>query len=506
MIPGVGQAYDSLSSLAQNAGQVGSDITSYPSNVASAFQSGVSQATQGYQQAKSATNPLQLLEGSASSAAGGLSAAFSPVAPIGKTALDATGVTPQINQATDAISNNPSVQQFASSPAGDVATRAMQDLQNVNTIAGSVAGFEPGVAAATHVATDAPSLIGQTGAKIDSSVTSLLGDKPTPVLRAQATNDINKALSNTGKTTASGLLSKDSNRLAGMETLYAMTKDQPITRSDGTTFTFDPTHITDPHDLLSAFVQAKNALWSKVESGLQKGASIPLDYAPAVKTLQDVIQNSDSASLRAHATARLAELGTLAQKGPQAAQRYLQEELNPRIGAAVTGATDAPNVKLDATLAHNVNGVLDTGLSKVNDASIRPFKTMYANLKSIEPDLVRTVQKTVRLPGGGIPQYLNDFGNIDLLDAIFTHNPALFVARGAAKKFIANRLGIQRDSMDHLSKAFQSIGKYVGSPKPMTDAPVLALPPGTPGAGSSVGSGATINLPATGENNGRTTF
>lgn len=102
--------------------------------VADAFKGGISQAKSGYQQAKNATNPLQLLEGGAKLAAGGIGAAFSPLAPIMKP------VEMGVNYAADKISNSPSVQKFAQSKTGETTSRIAEDVANVNTIAGAVAG------------------------------------------------------------------------------------------------------------------------------------------------------------------------------------------------------------------------------------------------------------------------------------------------------------------------------------------------------------------------------
>lgn len=447
------------------------------SAVGSAFQGGVQQAKQGFDQARTATNPIDLLEGGLSTAAGVATAAASPLAPVTKP------LEPIIGAAADKISDLPAVQKFAQSDAGAATSRIVQNVANADTVMGAVAG------ARTAPAEAAASLPGKVAEQLPSPY------KTTSDLKASATADINKALSNTGKASATGLLNKDSNRLSGLETLYTMTKDQPVTRSDGSQFSFDPTHIENPTDVVSAFVQAKNQIWQRVQAGLDKGSSVAPDYSAVERQLQDVVRNSASKSLVAHAQSRLAELQTLKTQGVAGAQRYLQEELNPRIGAAITGASDAPALRLDAQLATDVNNALDNGLSKVQDAAIRPLKDMYSSLKSIEPDLVKMVQQTLRAKGKGLPQYINDFGNINLLEAAFAHNPAFFLAKAGGMKILAKVLATQRDPIDHLSNAFKSIQSYLGNAKPPAEAPTLALPPGIRGAPSRAGSGYKLSLP-----------
>ena len=102
--------------------------------ISDAFQSGLQQTKAGFQEAGNATNPLQLLEGGVKTAAGVVNTLFSPLAP----------VTKPLGQAIDfvgnKISDNPNVQNFANSPAGETTARIAENVGNVATIAGAVAG------------------------------------------------------------------------------------------------------------------------------------------------------------------------------------------------------------------------------------------------------------------------------------------------------------------------------------------------------------------------------
>lgn len=312
---------------------------------------------------------------------------------------------------------------------------------------------------------------------------------------AKATHFLNKALGNFGKKSVTGLLNNDENRRKGLETLYTLTKDAPIKASDGTSFEFNPTKVSDPHELLLAFKQAKQQVWSRIQSGLERGSSVTPNYSAVKSGLQKIIDSPGSTSqARNHATNRLAEINNLERGGVSAAQEFLQQ-LNSRLGATFSGASDAIPNQIDAQVAHGVNGALDEGLSRVTDASVRPFKDQYAALKSIEPDIAKMVQKTLRQNGKGIPQYINDFGNIDIFDAIFAHNPGLYVARGIGKKVLARILGGERDPLANLSKAFKAVESYMGGVKPTPEAPTLALPPGTRGAPSEVRPNGQTLLP-----------
>jgi hypothetical protein len=73
--------------------------------------------------------------------------------------------------------------------------------------------------------------------------------------------------------------------------------------------------------------------------------------------------------------------------------------------------------------------------------------------------------------------YIYDFGNLNLLDAVFAHNPALYVAKVVSMKVLSRVLGGQRDPLENLSKAFKNVSQYLGDAKPPQDVPTLALPP-----------------------------
>lgn len=107
-------------------------------SISQAFSSGVGQIKEGYNQAKYAKNPLQLLEGGVKEAAGVANAAFSPLAPIFKP------IGKAVDYVGDKISENPQVQKFANSPAGLATNRAVEDVANLNTVVGTVAGFKAG--------------------------------------------------------------------------------------------------------------------------------------------------------------------------------------------------------------------------------------------------------------------------------------------------------------------------------------------------------------------------
>ena len=110
--------------------------TGFNLGISDAFKGGISQMKEGYQQGKTATNPLQLLEGGTKLAAGAFGALYSPLAPLNKP------IEKGVNYVANKISDIPAVQKFAMSKVGESTSRVAEDVGNVAMIAGGVAGLK----------------------------------------------------------------------------------------------------------------------------------------------------------------------------------------------------------------------------------------------------------------------------------------------------------------------------------------------------------------------------
>lgn len=116
--------------------------------VKNAFKSGVEQVKQGLTQGANAKNPAQLFEGSLKTGAGAVNAAFSPLAPVveptvGKAvnfAANNLGKNPLGGKNNQALVEDTKFQNFANSKAGQTTSRIAEDVGNLDTIAGAVAG------------------------------------------------------------------------------------------------------------------------------------------------------------------------------------------------------------------------------------------------------------------------------------------------------------------------------------------------------------------------------
>src|SRR3990167_8856436 len=97
-------------------------------SISKAFKGGLSYIEEGREQARTATNPIQMTEAGLKIGAGALGAALSPLAPATKY------VGNGIEYAADKVSDIPAVQKFARSKAGGITTRVAEDVQNTSAL------------------------------------------------------------------------------------------------------------------------------------------------------------------------------------------------------------------------------------------------------------------------------------------------------------------------------------------------------------------------------------
>lgn len=131
--PPQGQKGVTLTQASQATSQTPPNLWDF---IASQAKAGFQQGEAGYQQALNAQNPVDLLEGSAKLAAGVVNTVTAPLSPVLAPVGKAVGAI------ADKISDIPAVQKFANSSAGDVTSRVAEDISNLDTIVGGVAGVK----------------------------------------------------------------------------------------------------------------------------------------------------------------------------------------------------------------------------------------------------------------------------------------------------------------------------------------------------------------------------
>lgn len=129
---------------------IGADIVnagkSAIGQIGAAAGAGINEIGQGFSQANTTSaNPINPLEAAGKIGAGAASVALSPLAPI----LNPT-VGAATNAIADKVSDSPSLQSFALSPAGNMTSRVVGDVSNLDTIAGAVTGADDPAALASQ--------------------------------------------------------------------------------------------------------------------------------------------------------------------------------------------------------------------------------------------------------------------------------------------------------------------------------------------------------------------
>lgn len=108
---------------------------SYRTQVKEAASAGLEKTIEGVADVAKSRNPLTLTEGLLKTGAGAIETVTSPLAP----ALAPIGKG--IEAVSEKVAEIPAVQRFADSPAGEIASRAAEDVLNLSTIGGAVLGL-----------------------------------------------------------------------------------------------------------------------------------------------------------------------------------------------------------------------------------------------------------------------------------------------------------------------------------------------------------------------------
>lgn len=133
---GIGQQAQPSAPLTQADIPAMQGYNKYREGVSQASDAADQQIASGFDEFKGTMNPLKMLEGSLTGAAGLVNKVTSPLAPV------FAPLGKAVNAVGDAVSNIPAVQQFAQTPVGGEVAQGAQDVQNLTTVAGGVAGAE----------------------------------------------------------------------------------------------------------------------------------------------------------------------------------------------------------------------------------------------------------------------------------------------------------------------------------------------------------------------------
>lgn len=248
-----------------------------------AFSGGISKVKEVYKQP--AKNPAQFVENVGKLGAGVAEAAFSPITAAAEPVIRPT-IGKVINYAADKISDNPSVQKFADSKAGNATSRVAQTVSDYATIAGSVTGpkaVKPAVGAAGSGITKA----GQTVSKGMQPIKNVARDV-VPTKGRLVNSNVTKSLDLTAGDASNFFQSqgKDVGRFVADHNLIRANKDMTVKAIDDF---FKQSHATVRSEIakvktvyqpnqIPRYVESLKAIKSVTDDvpGLQK-ASVEID-------------------------------------------------------------------------------------------------------------------------------------------------------------------------------------------------------------------------------------
>lgn len=255
--------------------------------IGNAFSSGVNQIKEGL--TAPVKSPLQGAENAFKTLSGAVNTVSSPLAPVFKPVGDA------VNAYADRVSNNPTVQKFANSKAGQITSRVAEDVGNVANVAGVVAGgFE-----APKLAEGAGDLVNRTSSRVGEMagpLKSAIRDV-TPTKEGYINHSVTKALDLTAGDVKNISMStgNEVGRFMADKNLIGVNKAATVSNLENF---FKENHATVRSEIgnvlkdykpstVPRYVEALKAIQSKVEGtpGLQK-ASVEIENLLNKKSLK----------------------------------------------------------------------------------------------------------------------------------------------------------------------------------------------------------------------------
>ncbi len=445
-----GSLYSMMQQAEQGAGQVFS---------------GINQAAQPGQAA--GNMPLGL----ARAGMGVVNAITSPLAPIMKPIGDFINNN-IIQPAANAISNIPGVQKIAQSPLGTTIEKGAEGVQNLSGIAGAIAGFGKPSEIGTEVGTAA-----KTATQGVANVANRAVESVTPSLE----ENVGKALGFTGKMNAGSALGKTAQSTRALQTIVDNAPNIKVTDANGIEVPFNPSKATFA-ETLDAWKQTRDAIYKQysdlaAKAGGTGAVFTPENFTNLETTLNNVTKNATGA-FKTKAASLVKDLqenfGSIDPKTGSVIYKNTplsdMQDFVEKVNTDVNPLSDKAGAQVSLALSQQIRGLLD---SKIQDATGKGYQVLrnkYADLKSVESDLVNQFKKAARGQGGTIAKYVEGFGSLDVILAIFKGSP--IEALGGAGMFgIGKMMEYLKDPTRALQRAFKQIqsSKEVGkSNQPQT--------------------------------------
>lgn len=399
----------------------------YSKSVSNAFNSSVDQAKTGYNEAKTAaesgfsgSNLLKLLEGSVKMGAGVVGSVFSPLAPVS----DVIGAG--VNTVSKPISNIPAVQNFATSKAGENTIRATEDISNLNTLVGGVAG---GMEVAPKIIPTAKNLINKTVDLTTNTIDKMKA--PSTLDESKVLDTYNRAIKPTvvGKSNAGQIAKANDNVLSGIKTIADNKANLSLTDSNGEVIKGQSPKSVD--QFTQAIEQTKKSIFQQYDALAKQAGkegvkvdttAIASELSPVIDSKSLSIANPNAIKYAEALQKRLIDTGSLDATTAQEVIQHYNETLkafykNPSYETA-------SNVQIDALIANKFREALDNGITGLTGKEYGALKKQYGALSSIEKDVAHRNVVWGRQNGIGLTSNLaNITSGAELIKGLVTMNP-----------------------------------------------------------------------------------
>lgn len=266
--------------------------------------------------------------------------------------------------------------------------------------------------------------------------------------------------------------------LGAMETLYDLKDKIKVTDINGNQKVFNPLN-TDLMEMTQAVKQAQKMTFDAfdklaTEAG-EAGAKVTQkDFEMVMKPLQDVLNNKNAGKaireiaqsemddfLSAYAVKDAAGkvavdpktgLPMFVEASLKDVQEYMQMNLVPRI---ISKLQDQ-NTRILGQQLKTMRDMVDDKIESVGGEGYNAFRQRYAELKTLEQGVAYRFNQEIGRRAGSVPDWVQGFGGLDILQGIVTANPSQ-AAHGVAQIFLGRVLQQYRNTDPYIRKAFKLI-------------------------------------------------
>lgn len=360
-----------------------------------------------------------------------------------------------IDDATQPIQNNPSVQEFAESPAGQTTARVAEDVANLANIGGTVAG-------AKGIIENAPAIkdsVISTAKSITQGASDVLksDNKQTTAVTTDPSekgiiDNYTKAIKPTvvGKKSPQMLDNYNKNVVSGIQSIVENKDNLSFVNKDGEVETGRTPQTVG--ELTQAIDQTQAGIFDKYNAlAKQTGEQgIQISADPVVSELDKVISNeaiqvshpeaireAEAIKSRIMDTNKDGSYGLSKSFDPEVVQNIIKGYnssleafyRNPSYDSASRAAVAAGTVRA-------FRQALGEAIQKATGEDYSALKKQYGALSSIEADVAKRALVLARQSSAtgssGIADYAQIFAGGDMVHGLLSLNPALF-AKGAAQ-------------------------------------------------------------------------